>query len=107
MDEKQAAKCLTELGNPTRLAVYRLLVRAGPDGMTVGDIQRRLEVPASTLSHHIAHLVWAGLIEQHREGRTLHCCTTIGTMDALINFLSAECCEGFGDENTQAQEDAN
>jgi len=95
MDENQAAKCLSELGNPTRLAVYRLLVRAGPNGMTVGDIQRHLEVPASTLSHHIAHLVWAGLIEQDRQGRTLHCRTTDGVMNALIEFLSAECCKGF------------
>ena len=99
MDEKQAAKCLSELGNPTRLAIYRLLVRAGPDGMTVGNIQRRLEVPASTLSHHIAHLVWAGLIDQEREGRTLHCRTTEGMMDALIKFLSAECCKGFDSDS--------
>jgi len=99
MDEKQAARCLSELGNPTRLAVYRLLVRAGPDGMTVGSIQRRLDVPASTLSHHIAHLVWAGLIEQDRNGRNLLCRTTEGTMDSLINFLSAECCEGFADDS--------
>jgi ArsR family transcriptional regulator len=106
MDEKQAAKCLSELGNPTRLAVYRLLVRAGPEGMTVGDIQRRLEVPASTLSHHIAHLVWAGLIEQHREGRVLHCCTTTGTMDALIDFLSAECCQGFNEESSVSHDSA-
>ena len=99
MDEKQAAKCLSELGNPTRLAVYRLLVRAGPEGMTVGDIQHHLEVPASTLSHHIARLVWAGLIDQDRQGRTLHCRTTEGMMDALIGFLSAECCEGFDNKD--------
>jgi len=99
MDEKHAAKCLSELGNPTRLAVYRLLVRAGPDGQTVGDIQRRLKVPASTLSHHIAHLVWAGLIEQQREGRILHCRTVDGMMDALIGFLSDECCKGFATED--------
>ena len=102
MDEKQAAKCLSELGNSTRLAVYRLLVRAGPDGLTVGEIQRRLEVPASTLSHHIAHLVWAGLIEQDRQGRALHCRTTKSMMDDLIGFLSAECCEGFDDEDKTA-----
>jgi len=99
MEHEQAAKCLSELGNPTRLSVYRLLVRAGPDGMTVGDIQRRLDVPASTLSHHIAHLVWAGLIDQDREGRMLHCRTKEGVMDDLISFLSAECCTGFGEDD--------
>jgi len=104
MEHEQAVKCLSELGNSTRLSVYRLLVRAGPEGMTVGDIQRRLDVPASTLSHHIAHLVWAGLIDQNREGRMLHCQTKEGVMDDLIKFLSAECCVGF-DESGQTIED--
>lgn len=56
MDTDTAARLLSELGAPTRLAVVRLLVRAGPDGLVVGESQRLLEVPASTLSHHIAHL---------------------------------------------------
>ncbi len=97
MEMDQAAKCLSELGNPTRLAVFRLLVRAGDQGLTVGGIQKHLEIPASTLSHHLSHLVWAGLILQERDGRTLHCRTQPGVMDELVGFLRDECCKGFGD----------
>jgi len=97
MNEEIAAKCLSELGSSTRLSVFRLLVKAGPDGMVVGDIQRRLNIPASTLSHHIARLTWAGLIKQHRQGRRLHCVTAPGIMDDLVTFLTAECCTGFDD----------
>lgn len=100
MNGEIAAKYLSELGSPTRLAVFRLLVRAGPDGMVVGDIQRRLQVPASTLSHHIARLTWAGLVEQRRRGRSLHCFSRHQVMDDLVNFLTAECCAGFADEDT-------
>ena len=98
MNEETAAKCLSELGSPTRLAVFRLLVKAGPDGMVVGDIQRRLRIPGSTLSHHISRLTWAGLVRQRRQGRHLHCSTAPGVMDSLVTFLTAECCTGFDDE---------
>ena len=95
MNEEIAAKCLSELGSPTRLAVYRLLVKAGPEGMVVGDIQRRLKIPGSTLSHHIARLTWAGLVEQRRQGRRLHCFNRNEVMDGLLAFLTEECCTGF------------
>ena len=104
MDAQTAAKCLAELGNETRLAVFRLLVRAGPQGMVVGDIQRRLEVPASTLSHHLAHLTWAGLIEQQRQGRNLRCCARHQVMHTLVDFLTAECCVGFADDCAEQEE---
>jgi DNA-binding transcriptional ArsR family regulator len=94
MDVDTAAKCLAELGNPARLTAYRLLVRAGDDGLTVGEIQRALDMPASTLSHHIAHLVAADLITQRREGRTQRCHARYATMDALLAFLTRECCVG-------------
>jgi len=103
MDTDTAAKCLSELGNPTRLAVFRLLVRAGPDGLTVGEIQKHLDIPGSTLSHHIAHLVWGGLIDQERRGRSLHCRTRDGIMDSLIGFLVDECCLGFGENDDLAK----
>ena len=103
MELDRAAKCLSELGNPTRLEVFRLLVRAGDSGMTVGGIQKHLNVPASTLSHHLSHLVWAGLIIQERDGRTLHCRTQPGVMNELVGFLMDECCKGF-DSETNEQE---
>ena len=98
MNEETAAKCLAELGSPTRLAVFRLLVRAGTEGMVVGDIQKRLQIPASTLSHHLARLTWAGLVEQRRRGRQLHCFNRHQVMDDLLAFLTAECCAGFDGE---------
>ena len=98
MNKETAAKCLAELGSPTRLAVFRLLVKAGPDGLVVGDLQRRLKIPASTLSHHIARLAWAGLVDQRRDGRRLICSTRDGVMTDLVTFLTAECCTGFADD---------
>ena len=68
-----AAPILAELGNETRLAIVRLLVRAGDDGLTVGDIQQAIGVPGSTLTHHLQRLRGAGLVSQTREGSTLWC----------------------------------
>ncbi len=96
MEILQAARCLDKLGNPTRLEVFRLLVKAGRDGLPVGDIQEHLDVPASTLSHHISHLVNAGLVHQEREGRVLRCRPDFALMESLIGFMTEECCEGVG-----------
>ena len=100
MNEEKAAKCLAELGSPTRLAVFRLLVRAGPGGMMVGDTQRRLGIPASTLSHHIARLIWTGLVGQRRQGRKLFCFNHHDVMNGLVSFLTAECCTGFDEDES-------
>ena len=94
MELSQAARCLDKLGNPVRLEVFRLLVRAGRDGMAVGEIQEHLEIPASTLSHHISHLVNAGLVRQERESRILRCTPNFGLMEDLIGFLTEQCCAG-------------
>ena len=95
MNIDTAARCLSELGNPVRLEAFRLLVRSGGEGLTVGEIQARLRIPASTLSHHILHLVHAGLIEQHREGRNLRCRVVYGQVDALLSYLTEDCCAGL------------
>ncbi|HXF55158.1 MAG TPA: metalloregulator ArsR/SmtB family transcription factor [Hyphomicrobiaceae bacterium] len=87
-----AAARLEALGNPTRLRVYRLLVRAGDAGMTVGKLQERLNIAASTLSHHLKTLVTVGLVTQQRESTTLICRANYPVMHALIGFLSDECC---------------
>lgn len=94
MNPQLAARCLEKLGNPTRLEVFRLLVRAGPDGLSVGEIQEHLDIPGSTLSHHVAHLVNAGLVHQEREGRVLRCRPDYALMDALVRFLTEQCCSG-------------
>jgi DNA-binding transcriptional ArsR family regulator len=87
-----AAARLEALGNPTRLKIYRMLVRAGHAGMPVGRLQERLKIPASTLSHHVKALVVVGLISQLREGTTLVCHAEYDTMRGLVDFLVAECC---------------
>jgi ArsR family transcriptional regulator len=95
MNRKLAARCLAELGNLTRLDVYRLLVRAGPSGLNITDIQTRLDVPASTLAFHLRGLVGAGLVAQERNGRTVICRAQYQRMDTVIEFLREHCCEGF------------
>jgi DNA-binding transcriptional ArsR family regulator len=87
-----AAARLEALGSPTRLKIYRALVRAGHAGMPVGRLQERLKIPASTLSHHVKALVSVGLISQLREGTTLVCHAEYDTMQRLVDFLVAECC---------------
>ena len=98
MNRKLAAQCLAQLGNPTRLDIYRLLVRAGPDGMNIGDIQARLGVPASTLAFHLGGLVGVGLVSQEKNGREVICRTKYRQLDSVMEFLREECCKGFDDE---------
>lgn len=95
---EDAAAALESLGNPTRLSVFRLLIKAGVGGMAVGEIQSRLSVPGSTLSHHITHLVHRDLVDQKREGRILRCTANYARMNSLIQFLTEECCNGFPQE---------
>ena len=92
MKLESAAKQLEALGNLTRLAIYRNLVKAGPEGITVGEIRDKLDIPASTLSHHIAKLVNTGLLVQERDSRTLICSVDYENMDTLMSFLVTNCC---------------
>jgi DNA-binding transcriptional ArsR family regulator len=87
-----AAAHLEALGNPTRLKVYRALVRAGEPGLPVGRLQDKLRIAPSTLSHHIKTLMTAGLVRQVREGTTLVCHANYEVMRGLVTFLVAECC---------------
>ena len=87
-----AAARLEALGNPTRLKIYRTLVRAGAEGMAVGRLQDRLDVAASTLSHHLKALVAVGLVTQTREGTTLICHTNYEMMRGLLEYMVEECC---------------
>ena len=92
MDIDSVAKALKELGHPTRLAVYRQLVKAGHKGVAVGEVQGTLGIPGSTLSHHLKGLEAANLINQRREGRTLFCVAQFEQLALVIEFLQKECC---------------
>jgi len=92
MDIDTAALYLSQMGNITRLKIIRLLVRAGDQGLAVGNIQRKLNIPGSTLSHHLSHLRNAGLIHQEREATVLRCCVYYDRIEELVDFLTEECC---------------
>ncbi len=96
MEKEIAAKKLAELGHITRLSIFRYLVKVGDQGAPVGRIQEKLNVPGSTLSHHISRLVSVGLIRQKRESRTLYCIPQFEVLDELIEFLKSECCTEAG-----------
>lgn len=95
MNVKDASHQLAVLGSPTRLEIYRLLVKAGAEGAPVGTLQEVLGIPGSTLSHHIGKLVVAGLVTQSRESRILRCRADYRRMQALLDFLQDECCRGL------------
>lgn len=86
---------LEALGNPTRLAIFRALVRAGDEGATVGAIQNVIDIPGSTLTHHIQKLVRAGLVSQQRHSRELICRAEYAVMDETLAYLKDECCQGL------------
>lgn len=88
------ARSLAALGHDTRLAIYRLLVRAGEEGLNVGEIGEHLGVPASTLAHHIGTLVDAGLVIQERRGREIVSRADYEAMNRTVSFLTSECCTG-------------
>lgn len=92
MQLDEVAKALKELGHPTRLFIFRHLIKAGEHGLPVGELQKQLAIPASTLSHHIAALVSVGLVKQNRESRTLMCVSQYDVLEEVIEFLREECC---------------
>ena len=83
---------LEALGNETRLAIYRALSEAGKTGLNVGKINEMIDIPASTLSHHINKLVNSGLVRRNRQGRSLICLAEQTEMDALVMYLADNCC---------------
>lgn len=97
MELELAAKRLAELGHSTRLGIFRHLVRCGPAGCRVGDLQEKLAIPASTLSHHLGRLISVGLVEQQRDGRILQCLPKMDALNETIAYLTEECCQGSCD----------
>ena len=86
-----AVDALHSLAQETRLSAFRLLVRAGPDGMAAGEICRELGVPAATMSFHLAHLARADLVVAHREGRSIRYLVNYDGMQGLLAYLMDDC----------------
>ncbi len=89
-----AVDALGALAHETRLAVFRMLVKAGPDGMIAGAIAEHQGVPPSTMSHHLATLERAGLVQSERESRLIHYRADYPGMRRLLMFLLQDCCQG-------------
>ncbi|EDP63234.1 hypothetical protein BAL199_27970 [alpha proteobacterium BAL199] len=106
MDTKITASRLEALGNETRLEVFRILVRAGRDGLPVGEVQRRTGTARSTLSHHLHKLIGVGLVYQQRDGTTLYCHAHYPAMEETLGFLTRECCADAGADRCDAESDA-
>ena len=94
METNQAIAALTALGHSTRLAIFRLLVEAGPDGRMAGEIAEGLVVPGATLSFHLKELVHAGLIGSESRGRNVCYRANFEAMNALVAYLTHNCCAG-------------
>lgn len=94
MKSAAVIEALAALANEHRLGVFRLLVQAGPEGRPAGAIADALELPASSLSFHLAHLTRAGLITQRRESRSLIYAADFTAMNGLVGFLTENCCGG-------------
>ncbi|KIC38583.1 ArsR family transcriptional regulator [Ruegeria sp. ANG-R] len=92
MDVDDAALVLKELGHPHRLRIFKRLVKSGFDGLPVGTLRDELDIPNSSMTHHVASLVKAGLIIQERDGRTLRCVPQYPRLWNVISFLESECC---------------
>ncbi|MCY4033479.1 MAG: metalloregulator ArsR/SmtB family transcription factor [Hyphomicrobiales bacterium] len=85
---------LSALGHENRLAIFQLLVRAGEDGLNVGEIIAHLNIPASTLAHHLGALANAQLVTQERNGREIINRANFTLMREIVSYLTAECCVG-------------
>lgn len=102
MHEQEAADGLAALGNRTRLRIFRLLVRAGADGLNFGAIQGHLDAPASTLAHHMSALARAGLVSQERLGREVISRANFENMNSLVGYLTEACCAGVDGSDAQS-----
>jgi len=94
MEMIQAIDALSALAHETRLKVFRLLVEAGPQGLSAGRIGEELELPAPTLSFHLAHLARAGLARSRQEGRFVIYSADFDNMNQLVGYLTDNCCGG-------------
>jgi ArsR family transcriptional regulator, arsenate/arsenite/antimonite-responsive transcriptional repressor len=94
MEPSEAVDALSALAQESRLSIYRLLVEAGPEGLSAGRIGEALQLPPATLSFHLAHLTRAGLAQSRQEGRFVFYSADFQNMTALVGYLTENCCGG-------------
>ncbi len=94
MDTRSSVEALSALAHEGRLEIYRLLVKVGPSGLTVGDIGKKLDMPGATLSFHLSQLKHAGLVKARRDGRQLIQTADFDQMNDLVAYLTENCCGG-------------
>ncbi|MEO0327709.1 MAG: metalloregulator ArsR/SmtB family transcription factor [Pseudomonadota bacterium] len=103
METTVAVEGFSAMGSESRLAVLQTLVKAGPKGLPVGEIQKRTNIPASTLAHHLKFLAAAHLVEQDKQGRSIINRADFTHLEALAEFILRECC---ADQDTSSQSNA-
>lgn len=97
MQTSQTVKMLSALAQESRLAIFRLLVAQGPEGLPVGTIGERLDIPNATLSFHLKELLHAGLVTSRQTGRFVYYAPVIDAMNGLVGFLTENCCSASGE----------
>ena len=94
MDNATAVRIFASLAQESRLGLFRLLVQAGPQGLSAGSIAEELGLPSSTLSFHLKELVHAGVVQPRQAGRFIYYSADFATMNALLGFITENCCGG-------------
>ncbi len=94
MKPAQVVKALAALAQTTRLAIFRLLVSAGPEGLAAGQISKKLKVSPATLSFHFKTLSHAGLVESRQDGRFVYYAANFTVMNGMVDYLTENCCGG-------------
>src|SRR5258708_38138522 len=94
MESKTAVASLAALAQDARLAIFRLLVQKGPEGLCVGDIAAKFDIAPATLSFHLKELTNAGLLVSRQEGRFIYYAPDFEEMNALVSYLMENCCGG-------------
>ena len=94
MTDDKAAFAFAALGHPNRVAILRLLVRAGADGLSVSEMRAHLDIPATTFGHHLKAMADAGLVSQTRRGRSLISRCDYSALREIVGFLTEDCCRG-------------
>jgi ArsR family transcriptional regulator len=103
MESEEVVPILAALAQETRLDVFRLLVEAGPRGLPAGEIARRLDIAAPTLSFHLRAMLHAGLVTSERSGRSLFYAASFDRLTEVVAFLTENCCAGSGGKRSSAR----